>query len=97
MSRFRKLSQTICQYHIMWTPKYRYRILTDQLGLDVDSCIRAFSDQLKCEITELNVQIDHVHLLVMVPPKISISDYVIESCIKCVFLAQINFLSEILK
>ena len=78
MSRFRKLSQTIwhCQYHIMWTPKYRYRILTDQLGLDVDSCIRAFSDQLKCEIVELNVQIDHVHLLVMVPPKISISDYV---------------------
>ena len=78
MSRFRKLSQTIwhCQYHIMWTPKYRYRILTDQLGHDVDSCIRAFSDQLKCEITELNVQIDHVHLLVMVPPKISISDYV---------------------
>ncbi len=60
MSRFRKLSQTIwhCQYHIMWTPKNRYRILTDQLGLDVDSCIRAFSDQLKCEITELNVQID---------------------------------------
>ena len=78
MSRFRKLSQTIwhCQYHIMWTPKYRYRILTDQLGLDVDSCIRALSDQLKCEIVELNVQIDHVHLLVMVPPKISISDYV---------------------
>ena len=78
MSRFRKLSQTIwhCQYHILWTPKYRYRILTAQLGLDVDSCVRAFSDQLKCEIIELNVQIDHVHLLVMVPPKISISDYV---------------------
>ena len=77
MSRFRKLSQTIwhCQYHIMWTPKYRYRILTDQVGRDVDSCIRAFSEQLKCEIIELNVQIDHVHLLVMVPPKISISDY----------------------
>ncbi len=49
MSRFRKLSQTIwhCQYHMMWTPKYRYRVLTDQLGLDVDSCIRAFSEQLK--------------------------------------------------
>ena len=78
MSRFRKLSQTIwhCQYHILWTPKYRYRILTDQLGLDVDGSIRAFSEQLKCEIVELNVQIDHVHLLVMVPPKISISDYV---------------------
>ena len=78
MSRFRRLSQTIwhCQYHILWTPKYRYRILTDQLGLDVDGCIRAFSDQMKCEIIELNVQIDHVHLLVMVPPKKSISEYV---------------------
>ena len=32
MSRFRKLSQTIwhCQYHIAWTPKYRYRILTEK-------------------------------------------------------------------
>ena len=44
--------------------------------VDVDSCIRAFSDQMKCEIIELNVQIDHVHLLVMVPPKKSISEYV---------------------
>ena len=34
MSRFRKLSQTIrqCQYHIMWTPKYRYRVLTDEIA-----------------------------------------------------------------
>ena len=59
----------------MWTPKYRYWILTDQVGLDVGSCIRAFSEQLKCEIIELNVQIDHMHFLVMVPPKFSISDY----------------------
>ena len=33
------------------------------------------SEQLKCEIVELNVQIDHVYLISMVPPKISISDY----------------------
>ena len=78
MSRFRKLSQTIwcCQYHIIWTPKYRYRILSGQLGQDVSSCIRAFSEQLRCEIIELNVQMDHVHLLAMVPPKVSISEYV---------------------
>ena len=77
MSRFRKLSQTIwhCQYHVAWTPKYRYRILTDKIGDLVAYCIRAYSEQLKCEIVELNVQIDHVHLISMVPPKISISDY----------------------
>ncbi len=78
MSRFRKLSQTIwhCQYHILWTPKYRYRVIAGQIADEVNNCIRAFSEQKNCEIIELNVRIDHVHLLAMVPPKISISDYI---------------------
>lgn len=78
MSRFRKLSHTIwhCQYHIVWTPKYRYRILAGEVGAEVNRCIRAFSEQLKCEIIELNIQPDHVHLLVMIPPKLSVSTFV---------------------
>ena len=77
MSRFRKLSQTIwhCQYHIVWVPKYRYRVLHGEIAKEVDNLIRAFTHQLKCEIIELNVQIDHIHLLVMIPPKVSISNY----------------------
>lgn len=78
MSRFRKLSQTIwhCQYHIVWTPKYRFRIITGEIAQEVENCIRAFSEQSKTEIIELNVQVDHVHLLSMVPPKLSISEYI---------------------
>ena len=78
MSRFRKLSQTLwhCQYHIVWVPKYRYRILSGKVGTLVENCIRAFSQQQGAEIIELNVQIDHVHLLTMVPPKVSLSGYV---------------------
>jgi putative transposase len=79
MSRFRKLAQTIwhCQYHIVWVPKYRYRVLRDQVAEEVEICIRAFSEQQGCEVTELNVQVDHVHLLLaFVPPKVSISGYV---------------------
>ena len=78
MSRFQKLSQTIwhCQYHIVWVPKYRFKILTGEVGKEVEICIRAFSEQKSCQVVELNVQVDHVHLLAMVPPKISISDYV---------------------
>jgi len=78
MSRFRKLSQTIwyCQYHIVWTPKYRYRILREKVADEVENCIRAFSEQQGCEVVELNVQVDHVHLLALVPPKVSISGYV---------------------
>ena len=78
MSRFRRLSQTIwhCQYHIVWVPKYRFKILTGKVAKMVDNCVRAFSEQQGCEVLELNVQIDHVHIVVMVPPKVSISDYV---------------------
>ena len=78
MSRFRKLSQTIwhCQYHIVWVPKYRFKILIGKISQEVENCIRAFSEQQSCEILELNVQIDHVHVVVMVPPKLSISDFV---------------------
>ena len=77
MSRFLKLSQTLwhCQYHIVWVPKYRYKILTGKLGQEVERCIRAFSEQQGCSIIELNVQVDHVHLLVMIPPKVSISGF----------------------
>ena len=78
MSRFRKLSHAIwhCQYHLVWVPKYRYRILRGEVGREVHHCIMMFADQKKCEVVELNVQADHVHLLVMVPPKVSISDLV---------------------
>ena len=78
MSRFRKLSQTLwhCQYHLIFVPKYRYKILEGKIASKVENCIRAFSEQKEVEIIELNVQIDHVHLLVMIPPKISVSDYV---------------------
>ena len=78
MSRFKKLSHTLwhCQYHLVWTPKYRYKILQGKVKQEVESCIRAFSEQKKCEVVELNVQVDHVHLIASIPPKLSVSDYV---------------------
>ena len=78
MSRFRRLSQTVwcCQYHIVWIPKYRLRILEGAIKQEVDVCIRVFTEQQGGEIVELNVQKDHVHLLVMIPPKISVSSFV---------------------
>ena len=78
MSRFRKLSHAIwhCQYHLVWVPKYRYRILTGRVAEEVSRCVRAFYEQQKAEVVELNIQVDHVHLLAMIPPKVSVSDYV---------------------
>ena len=78
MSRFKKLTQTIwhCQYHIVWTPKYRFRIISGPIAIEVENCIRAFSEQLNCEIIELSVRMDHAHVLVMIPPKVAVSKYV---------------------
>ena len=75
MSRFSKLSHVLwhCQYHIVWVPKYRYRVLTGKVRFEVMKTVRVFAERLGCEIIELNVQADHVHLLLKVPPKVSIS------------------------
>ena len=78
MGRFKSLAHSLwhCHYHIVWVPKYRYRILKGEIKLEAEQMIRMVSAQMRCDIEELNVQDDHVHLLVMIPPKIAISKYV---------------------
>lgn len=78
MSKFKKLAHAVwCNnYHIVWTPKYRYKILTGEVKDSIKNSIRVFSSRLGCEIIELNVQIDHVHMVIMIPPKVAVSDYV---------------------
>jgi len=76
VSRFRKLSHSIwhCQYHIVWVPKYRFRILVGALREAVQGGIQAICGYAGCEVLELNVQRDHVHLVVMIPPKVAVSE-----------------------
>lgn len=75
MSRFQKLSHVLwcCQYHVIFVPKYRYRVLTGAVGKFVYGSIRAQAQRLSCQVIELNIQSDHVHLLLQIPPKLSIS------------------------
>jgi putative transposase len=77
MSRFKKLSHVLChcQYHLMWVPKYRFRVLKGPVKEAVYDCIQSYSRRMNCEVKELNVQEDHVHLLVAIPPKVSVSQY----------------------
>lgn len=78
MSRFEKLTHVLwhCQYHIVWVPKYRFRVLKGAIAREVFNCIQVYSSRLGCQVVELNVQVDHVHLLVKVPPKVSISQLI---------------------
>src|SRR5882672_8425847 len=77
MSRYKKQSHVIykCDYHIVWVPKYRFRILTGEIGKAAGVDIGKLSEWLGCEIAELNVRVDHVHVVVSIPPKVSVSTY----------------------
>ena len=77
MSRFKKLSHAIwhCEYNIVWLSKYRFRLLQGKLKEEVELWLREQTRQMSCELQEVNVQAEHVHLIVQVLPKLSISEY----------------------
>ena len=77
MSKYRKLTHVFykCDYHIVFTPKYRFRILEGLVRPVVDQDIRMISNWKEVEIAELNIQPDHVHMVCSIPPKVSISQY----------------------
>ena len=71
MGKYKKLSHVIykCDYHIVWVPKYRLRILKGAVKSLVEKDIRSLCEWKGCEVDEQNIQEDHIHLLVPVPPK----------------------------
>ncbi len=77
MAKYRKLSHVVYrwEYHIVFVPKYGYRILTGALGESVERDIRTLCEWREVEVMELSVQPDHVHLVCSVPPKLSISAF----------------------
>ncbi len=64
-----------CQYHIVFIPKYRKKILYGKLKKDVKEILKKLCEYKKVEIIEGAVCSDHVHLCVCIPPKISVSDF----------------------
>ena len=78
VSSFNKLSHTIyeCKYHIVFCPKYRFRIFKDGISEYVNQQIyKLCSQKDKVDVLELNVQLDHIHLVVSIPPKYSVSNF----------------------
>ena len=77
MGKYRRLSHVVyqCTYHVVWVPKYRYRILTGAVAELMDRDIRMLCEWKDVEVLELNVQVDHIHALFSIPPKISVSTF----------------------
>jgi len=76
MTKWKKLSHVVyqCSYHILWCPKYRYRILKGDVGKFVEETIKVLCEWKRIDVMELNVREDHVHLVAGIPPKVSISE-----------------------
>ena len=75
--RFRKLAHSLyeCKYHVVFCPKYRYRILKDEVAEDVrQQSYQLVQQQEGVEVLELNIQEDHVHLVLWIPPKYAVSE-----------------------
>ena len=75
MHDFKRLAHAVwdCKYHLVWCPKYRFQILTGEVGKSMREILRELCRQKEIIILEGNVQADHVHLLLSIPPKYSVS------------------------
>ena len=64
-----------CQYHIVFIPKYRRKAIYSKLRSDIGKYLRRLCDYKGVEIVEANACPDHIHMLVKIPPKLSISSF----------------------
>ena len=64
-----------CQYHIVWIPKYRQKKLYGELRRDIREIIKTLCMYKRVELTEGAVCIDHIHISVKIPPKLSVSEF----------------------
>ena len=65
----------MCKYHIVFTPKYRRKIIYNQIRRDIGEILRRLCEYKGVEIIEGHLMPDHVHIPVGIPPKISVSSF----------------------
>ena len=64
-----------CQYHIVFTPKYRRKAIYAKLRTDIGKYLRRLCEYKGVEIVEAHAMADHIHMLVKIPPKMAVSSF----------------------
>ena len=64
-----------CKYHIVFAPKYRRQVIYGKIKVDIGQIIRKLCEWKGVEIIEAEACPDHIHMLVSMPPKISVSSF----------------------
>ena len=65
-----------CKYHIVFAPKYRRMAIYGDIRKDIGVILRTLCEHKKVEIIEAEMCSDHVHMLVSIPPNLSVSQFV---------------------
>ncbi len=65
-----------CQYHIVLVPKYRRKQIYGKIRVELGKILRKLCDYKHVEIIEAHAMPDHIHMLVSIPPKYAVSDFV---------------------
>lgn len=65
-----------CKYHVVFSPKYRRREIYGKLKMEIGKILRELCKWKGVEIIEANAYIDHIHMLLSIPPKISVSSFI---------------------
>ena len=65
----------MCKYHIVFTPKYRRKVIYNQLKADIRDILKQLCSYKGVEIIEGHLMPDHIHMLVSIPPKMSVSSF----------------------
>ena len=65
-----------CKYHIVFIPKYRRKALFGHIRRELGEVFRRLAEQKECRIEEGHLMPDHVHMMMSIPPKYSVSQVV---------------------
>ena len=65
-----------CKYHIVFAPKYRRKVAYGNMRVEIGKILRELCTWKQVEIVEAEVCPDHIHMLIKIPPKISVSGFV---------------------
>lgn len=65
-----------CQYHVVFAPKYRRQVIYREIRADIGFILRKLCEQKGVEIIEANACPDHIHMLISIPPKYSVSQII---------------------
>ncbi|HSL86621.1 MAG TPA: IS200/IS605 family transposase [Bacteroidales bacterium] len=78
ISAFKTTSNIVhsCKYHIVWCPKYRRKVLVDEVAVRLEGIIRETAYEKQVEIIEMEIMPDHVHLLCEIHPQYGVHLFV---------------------